>query len=78
MILIWVAMLKKLGLPMVTPHRARHFISTLQAQGIEVGLWRSWPAIRMPSLPSDTTHRPSGAQRMRSKPLRLHSQPTAR
>ena len=28
-----------LGLPYVTPHSARHaFISTLQAQGIEVGL----------------------------------------
>jgi integrase len=35
----WVATLKKLGLPIVTPHSARHwFISTLQAQGIEVGL----------------------------------------
>ena len=32
-------MLKRLGLPTVTPHSARHcFISTLQAQGIEVGL----------------------------------------
>lgn len=31
--------LKRLGLPPVTPHSARHcFISTLQAQGIEVGL----------------------------------------
>ena len=35
----WAATLKKLGLPAVTPHSARHsFISTLQAQGIEVGL----------------------------------------
>jgi integrase len=35
----WAAALKKLGLPPVTPHSARHsFISTLQAQGIEVGL----------------------------------------
>lgn len=35
----WAATLKKLGLPCVTPHSARHsFISTLQAQGIEVGL----------------------------------------
>jgi integrase len=35
----WAATLKKLGLPSVTPHSARHwFISTLQAQGIEVGL----------------------------------------
>jgi integrase len=35
----WVPMLKRLGLPPVTPHSARHsFISTLQAQGIEVGL----------------------------------------
>jgi len=35
----WVPMLKRLGLPTVTPHSARHcFISTLQAQGIEVGL----------------------------------------
>jgi integrase len=34
----WVPMLKRLGLPIVTPHSARHFISTLQAQGIEVGL----------------------------------------
>ena len=29
---------KRLGLPAVTPHSARHsFISTLQAQGVEVG-----------------------------------------
>jgi integrase len=35
----WAATLKKLGLPAVTPHSARHsFISILQAQGIEVGL----------------------------------------
>ena len=31
--------LKRLGLPLVTPHSARHFfISTLQALGVEVGL----------------------------------------
>jgi integrase len=36
---IWQPFLKRLGLPLVTPHSARHcFISTLQAQGIEVGL----------------------------------------
>jgi integrase len=35
----WAPMLKRLGLPAVTPHSARHsFISTLQAQGVEVGL----------------------------------------
>ena len=35
----WTTTLKRLGLPPVTPHSARHsFISTLQAQGIEVGL----------------------------------------
>lgn len=35
----WVPVFKRLGLPYVTPHSARHsFISTLQAQGIEVGL----------------------------------------
>jgi integrase len=35
----WTATLKKLGLPAVTPHSARHsFISILQAQGVEVGL----------------------------------------
>jgi len=35
----WVPMLKRLGLPAVTPHSARHsFISVLQAQGVEVGL----------------------------------------
>jgi integrase len=35
----WAATLKRLGLPAVTPHSARHsFISILQAQGIEVGL----------------------------------------
>ncbi|MCK1284096.1 site-specific integrase [Bradyrhizobium sp. 44] len=35
----WASTLKKLGLPPVTPHSARHwFISALQAQGIEVGL----------------------------------------
>ncbi|MFC1460581.1 tyrosine-type recombinase/integrase [Microvirga arabica] len=36
---MWAPALKRLGLPPVTPHSARHcFISTLQAQGIEVGL----------------------------------------
>ena len=36
---LWVTTLKRLGLPPVTPHSARHsFISTLQAQGVEVGL----------------------------------------
>ena len=35
----WAPMLKRLGLPPVTPHSARHsFISVLQAQGVEVGL----------------------------------------
>ncbi|MEL3890450.1 tyrosine-type recombinase/integrase [Ferrovibrio sp. MS7] len=35
----WAPAFKRLGLPYVTPHSARHsFISTLQAQGIEVGL----------------------------------------
>lgn len=35
----WAPALKHLGLPYVTPHSARHcFISTRQAQGIEVGL----------------------------------------
>jgi integrase len=35
----WVPTLKRLGLPAVTPHSARHsFISVLQAQGVEVGL----------------------------------------
>lgn len=36
---VWAPALKRLGLPGVTPHSARHsFISTLQAQGVEVGL----------------------------------------
>ena len=35
----WRPALKAIGLPLVTPHSARHtFISTLQASGIEVGL----------------------------------------
>lgn len=35
----WAPAFKRLGLPYVTPHSARHsFISTLQAQGIEIGL----------------------------------------
>jgi integrase len=35
----WQPAFKQLGLPYVTPHSARHsFISTLQAQGIEIGL----------------------------------------
>ena len=35
----WAPPLKRLGLPTVTPHSARHsFISVLQAQGVEVGL----------------------------------------
>ena len=34
----WAPMLRRLGLPAVTPHSARHsFISVLQAQGVEVG-----------------------------------------
>jgi integrase len=36
---MWGPVFKRLGLPYVTPHSARHlFISTMQAQGIEVGL----------------------------------------
>lgn len=36
---VWAPALAQLGLPPVTPHSARHsFISTLQAQGVEVGL----------------------------------------
>ncbi|RWM71185.1 MAG: site-specific integrase [Mesorhizobium sp.] len=35
----WAPAFRALGLPYVTPHSARHsFISTLQAQGIEIGL----------------------------------------
>ncbi|GGA91216.1 hypothetical protein GCM10011491_19020 [Brucella endophytica] len=35
----WQPAFKRIGLPYVTPHSARHsFISTLQAQGIEIGL----------------------------------------
>jgi len=35
----WAPAFKRLGLPYVTPHAARHgFISTLQSQGVEVGL----------------------------------------
>jgi integrase len=35
----WLPVFRPLGLPYVTPHSARHtFISTLQAQGVEVGL----------------------------------------
>jgi len=36
---VWYPALDRLELPHVTPHSARHlFISTLQAQGVEVGL----------------------------------------
>ena len=36
---IWAPTFKRLGLPAVTPHSARHaFISALQARGVEVGL----------------------------------------
>lgn len=35
----WLPFLKKLGLPPVTPHSARHsYISTLQAEGVEIAL----------------------------------------
>lgn len=35
----WIYGLKRLALPLITPHSARHtFISTMQAQGVEVGL----------------------------------------
>lgn len=36
---VWAPLLKRAGVPYVTPHSARHaYISILQAQGIEVGL----------------------------------------
>jgi integrase len=36
---IWAPLLKRAGVPYVTPHSARHsFISTMQAQGIEISL----------------------------------------
>ncbi|MBZ0215668.1 MAG: site-specific integrase [Fimbriimonadaceae bacterium] len=36
---VWAPVFKKLAIPCVTPHSARHsFISTMQAQGVEVGL----------------------------------------
>lgn len=36
---MWAPLLKRAGVPYVTPHSARHaFISVLQAEGIEVGL----------------------------------------
>lgn len=36
---MWAPLLRRAGVPYVTPHSARHaFISILQAQGIEVGL----------------------------------------
>jgi integrase len=36
---VWRNALRKAGVPYVTPHSARHFfISTLQAQGVEIGL----------------------------------------
>ncbi len=36
---MWAPLLKRAGVPYVTPHSARHaFISILQAEGIEVGL----------------------------------------
>jgi integrase len=36
---IWIPGLQRAGVPIVTPHSARHFfVSTLQAQGVEVGL----------------------------------------
>ena len=36
---MWKTILKRAGVPYVTPHSARHsFISTLQAEGVEVGL----------------------------------------
>ncbi|WP_132255524.1 tyrosine-type recombinase/integrase [Methylobacterium segetis] len=36
---IWAPLLERAGVPYVTPHSARHsFISTLQAEGVEVGL----------------------------------------
>lgn len=36
---VWAPRLRKLGIPYVTPHSARHsYISIMQAQGVEVGL----------------------------------------
>jgi integrase len=47
---IWAPMLKRLGLPAVTPHSARHsFISVLQAQGIESASSPSSPGTRAQS-----------------------------
>lgn len=51
---VWLKMFKKLtteGLPYVTPHSARHlFISTLQAQGVEVGLVAKFAGHSDPSV----------------------------
>jgi len=61
---IWAPFLKKLGLPAVTPHSACHaFISTLQAQGVEVASSRSLRATRARSSRCRITPTPCAAAR---------------
>ena len=60
----WAPVFKKLGLPYVTPHSARHsFISTMQAQGIEVGLVAKLAGHASAVVTLGTTHRRYGAAR---------------
>ena len=71
----WEPPFKRLGLPYVTPHSARHsFISTLQAQGIEVGWSPRSPAMPIRPSRSATTPRRSAAAKppcwLWSRPMR--------
>jgi integrase len=56
----WEAVFKRLGLPYVTPYSARHsFTSTLQAEGIEVGLVAKIAGHANPTVTSDITRKRS-------------------
>ena len=72
----WEPVFKRLGLPYVTPHSARHsFISTLQAQGIEVGLVAKIAGHANPTVTLATTRRRCEEERRPSRrwsgPMRL-------
>jgi hypothetical protein len=71
----WVPALRKLGLPVLTPHSAgTPSFRPCRPKELKWGWWRSSPATREPWSPSGTTRRPSGARRARSRRLSGPSQ----
>ena len=73
---VWKPTLQRLGLPPVTPHSARHsFISTLQAQGVEIGLVAKLAGHANANVRLAITPRPSEGASKRLRPWSGHIRP---